>query len=149
MDQLEVSIVIPCLNEAKTLANVIRIAQEALVGYEGEVIVADNGSTDGSQAIAESLGAHLVNVKLRGYGSALTGGIEASRGRYVLIGDADESYDFNELGRFIEKLREGNDYVMGTRLKGQIDEGAMPPLHRYLGTPVLTFLVNAFFRHRN
>lgn len=146
MGELDISIVIPCLNEAKTLPNVIAAAQAALAHYKGEVIVADNGSSDSSPEIARQLGARVVNVPLRGYGSALTGGIEAARGRYILIGDANESYEFSEIGRFMSKLQEGYEYVMGTRLRGHIEDGAMPPMHRYVGTPVLTWLVNTFFR---
>ncbi len=134
MSELELSIVIPCLNEAKTLPLVIESAKAALTNYNGEVIVADNGSTDGSTDIARSLGARVVEVPLKGYGSALSGGIEESKGKYILIGDADCSYDFGETERFVSKLRDGYEYVIGTRLRGQIDEGAMPNLHRYLGT---------------
>ncbi|MBX9952670.1 MAG: glycosyltransferase family 2 protein [Candidatus Obscuribacterales bacterium] len=144
-EEVELSIVIPCLNEVKTLPLVIEAAKEAVANRTGEVIVADNGSTDGSQELALSLGVRVVDVPLKGYGSALTGGIEASVGRYILIGDADCSYDFAETDRFVDKLKEGYEYVIGTRLKGTIDDGAMPNLHRYLGTPVLTWLVNLFF----
>jgi glycosyltransferase involved in cell wall biosynthesis len=146
-DKLEVSIVIPCLNEERTLGNVIRTAFSALgkFNYNGEVIISDNGSTDASVQIAESLGARVAHAKLRGYGAALSCGIESARGRYVVIGDADESYDFMQIDRFIEPLRTGVDFVMGSRLNGDIEPGAMPVLHRYLGTPVLTFLINFFF----
>jgi glycosyltransferase involved in cell wall biosynthesis len=143
----EVTIVIPCLNEQKTVGNVVDTALNAFAtyGYEGEVIVADNGSTDGSQQIAIDRGARVVPVALRGYGSALTEGILSAAGRYVIVGDADESYDFMEINKFVPVLREGKDFVIGTRLQGVIEPGAMPSLHRYLGTPVLTTLINLFF----
>ncbi len=138
----------PCLNEAETLAVCIRKALGCLSenGISGEVIVADNGSTDGSQAIAEAEGARVVPVEAKGYGNALMGGIEAARGRYVIMGDADDSYDFSALGPFIEKLRKGNDLVMGNRFWGGIAPGAMLALHRYLGNPVLSGLGRLFFR---
>jgi glycosyltransferase involved in cell wall biosynthesis len=144
---LEVSIVIPCLNEEKTLKNVIDTAHAALTkyGYRGEVVVADNGSTDRSREIAIENGARVVEVSLKGYGSALTAGFEGSLGQFVIIGDADESYDFMEIDRFVEKWKQGYEFVMGTRLRGSIEPGAMPNSHRYLGTPVLTFLINLFF----
>ena len=140
--------VIPCLNEAETLAVCIRKALGCLSEnvISGEVIVADNGSTDGSQAIAEAEGALVVSVEAKGYGNALMGGIEATRGRYVIMGDADDSYDFSALMPFIEKLREGNDLVMGNRFRGGIAPGAMPALHQYLGNPVLSGLGRLFFR---
>ncbi len=145
---VELSIVIPCLNEAETLASVIRKAHEGarragVTAYE--IVVADNGSTDGSQAIAEAEGARLVHVPVKGYGAALQGGIQAAQGRYVIMGDADDSYDFAAIEPFVEKLRAGYQLVMGTRLKGEIKPGAMPFLHQYLGNPVLTFLGNLFF----
>jgi glycosyltransferase involved in cell wall biosynthesis len=137
----ELSIVLPCLNEAETLAGVIDRARKFLLAYnvDGEVLVADNGSTDGSVQIAEELGARVINVSAKGYGSALIGGIEAASGKFVAIGDADQSYDFMDLMPFVEKLREGSDLVMGNRFLGGIGRGAMPPLHRYLGNPVLSF----------
>jgi glycosyltransferase involved in cell wall biosynthesis len=143
----EVSVVMPCLNEAETLATCIRKARWALreAGIDGEVIVADNGSTDGSQAIALQEGARLVQVTARGYGNALVGGITAARGKYVIMGDADASYDFTAIGPFVAKLREGYDLVMGNRFKGGIKPGAMPPLHRYLGNPVLSAVGRLFF----
>jgi glycosyltransferase involved in cell wall biosynthesis len=145
---IEFSIVIPCLNEANTLGRVIRKAQRSLerAGIRGEVIVADNGSTDGSQAIAQDLGAQVIAVERKGYGAALRGGFAAARGRYIIMGDADDSYDFEALDPFFEKLREGHHLVMGTRLKGEIIDNAMRPLHRWLGNPVITFLGNLFFR---
>ena len=145
---LELSIVMPCLNEAETLETCIRKAQQSLQNLDiaGEVIIADNGSTDGSQAIAQAMGARVVPVKDKGYGSALMGGISAARGKYVIMGDADDSYDFTNLGPFIEKLRQGYDLVMGNRFKGGIKPGAMPKLHKYLGNPVLTAIGRLFFR---
>ncbi len=145
---IELTIVMPCLNEAETLGTCIRKALESLRKHDiaGEVVVADNGSSDGSQAIATGLGARVVHVPQRGYGAALAGGIEAARGRYVIMGDADDSYDFSNLIPFVQKLREGYDLVMGNRFLGGIEAGAMPPLHRYLGNPVLTGLGRLFFR---
>jgi hypothetical protein len=147
MDELELTIVMPCLDEAETLEVCIRKAQESLEknGIEGEVVIADNGSRDGSQDIARRLGARVVPVPIRGYGAALQGGIEAARGRFVIMGDADDSYDFSNLMPFVEKLREGYDLVMGNRFRGGIAPGAMPPLHRYLGNPVLTGIGRLFF----
>lgn len=145
---IELSIVIPCLNEAETIETVIAKALDALnhANISGEVVVADNGSTDGSQALAENCGARVVPIPQRGYGAALIGGITAAQGRYVLMGDADDSYDFTAIQPFIDKLREGYDLVMGTRMKGTILPGAMPPLHRWLGNPVLTAIGNLLFR---
>ena len=145
---LELSIVMPCLNEAETLATCIEKAQGFLSasGVAGEIIVADNGSTDGSQEIARRLGARVVAVPERGYGSALHGGITAARGRYVIFGDSDDSYDFSKLGAFLERLRAGDALVMGNRFRGGILPGAMPPLHRYLGNPVLSAIGRLFFR---
>jgi hypothetical protein len=144
---LEVSVVMPCLNEAETLATCIVKAQQALCENKihGEVIVADNGSTDGSQTIATRLGARLVPVPARGYGNALMGGITAAQGRFIIMGDADDSYDFADIMLFLAKLREGYDLVMGNRFKGGIKPGAMPPLHQYLGNPVLTGIGRLFF----
>ena len=146
-DTCELSIVMPCLNEAETLAVCLTKAQQFLQshGVKGEVVVADNGGTDGSMAIAEAHGARLVQVPGRGYGSAVMGGIAAARGRFVIIGDADDSYDFTDLWPFLEKLREGYDLVMGNRFKGGIKPGAMPLLHRYLGNPVLSAIGAWFF----
>jgi glycosyltransferase involved in cell wall biosynthesis len=145
---LELTIVMPCLNEAETLEVCIRKALRSLHenGIAGEVVIADNGSTDGSQAIAERLGARVVPVPVRGYGAALQGGIEAARGRFVIMGDADDSYDFSNLMPFVAKLREGYELVMGNRFLGGIRPGAMPPLHRYLGNPVLTGIGRLFFK---
>ena len=137
----------PCLNEAETLDRCILKIRAALEFHKiaGEVIVADNGSTDGSQAIAAFLGARVVSVQERGYGSALRGGIEAARASYVLMGDADDSYDFGHVHRFIKALDAGADLVMGNRFKGGISPHAMPPLHRYLGNPVLTAVGRILF----
>jgi hypothetical protein len=150
MDQpaeVELSIVLPCLNEAETLGVCVKQARAFLEahGLSGEVIVADNGSTDGSQQIANALGARIVHVPARGYGAALIGGIEAARGKFVAMGDADDSYDFGTLMPFVEALRGGADLVMGNRFQGGIAKGAMPPLHKYLGNPVLSFLGRTFF----
>jgi glycosyltransferase involved in cell wall biosynthesis len=144
---LEVSIIMPCLNEAETLAVCIKKAQRFITENElaGEVIIADNGSNDGSQDIARRLNARVVNVPAKGYGSALKGGIEAARGKYIIMGDADDSYDFSNLNPYIKKLRNGYDLVMGNRFKGGIASGAMPFLHRYLGNPVLTGIGKLLF----
>jgi glycosyltransferase involved in cell wall biosynthesis len=147
-EDLEVSIVMPCLNEAATIERCITKATHALRadGFRGEVIIGDNGSTDGSQEIARRLGARVIDVAARGYGAALQGGIAAARGRYVIIGDADDSYDFSRIEPYVTKLREGYDLVMGNRFLGGIAPGAMPRLHRYLGNPVLTTIGRIFFR---
>ena len=147
----EVSIVMPCLNEADTLASCIAKATQAIKARNlaGEIIVADNGSTDGSQAIATQLGARLINVRERGYGSALMAGIAAARGKFIIMGDADDSYDFREAPKFLEKLREGFDIVQGCRLPtggGTILQGAMPFLHRTWGNPMFSFLARWWFR---
>lgn len=137
----------PCLNEARTLAICINKAKAFIerAHIVGEVIVADNGSTDGSQEIAESLGARLIAVPVRGYGAALKAGIDAARGQFVIMGDSDDTYDFSALEPFVEKLREGHDVVLGNRFRGGIRDGAMPPLHRYFGNPLLTLLARIFF----
>jgi glycosyltransferase involved in cell wall biosynthesis len=141
----------PCLDEAETIGICIEKAQRAMRehGIAGEVIVADNGSSDGSAAIAEALGAHVVHVSARGYGNALMGGIGAARGRFVIMGDADDSYDFLEIPRFVEKLREGYDLVQGCRLEsggGRVAPGAMPFLHRWWGNPMFSWLARRWFR---
>lgn len=147
MSDLTVTILMPCLNEAETLAFCVRQAVAALRdnNVAGEVLIADNGSTDGSQQIAVDEGARVVAVPVRGYGAALMTGIENARGKYVLMADADASYDFGHLPRFLAKLEEGNDLVMGNRFSGEIKPGAMPPLHKYLGNPVLSFIGRLFF----
>jgi glycosyltransferase involved in cell wall biosynthesis len=147
-DAIELSVVMPCLNESATVGACVQKALGAMkqLGIRGEVIVADNGSTDGSQQIAVEHGARVVPIQLRGYGSALQGGIAAARGQFILMGDADESYDFTQLGGFIGKLREGYDLVMGNRFQGGILPGAMPALHRYLGNPVLTGIGRLFYK---
>ncbi len=144
----ELTILMPCLNEAETLARCIAKARGFLAksGVAGEVLIADNGSTDGSQAIAEASGARVVAVPQRGYGSALQAGIRAARGTFVIMGDSDDSYDFSALDAFVEKLRQGYQLVMGNRFRGGIKPGAMPPLHRYFGNPVLTAIGRLFFR---
>ena len=147
MSELLVTLLMPCLNEAETLAFCVRQAVAALRdnNIAGEVVVADNGSTDGSQQIATDEGARVVPVPVRGYGAALLAGIEAARGKYILMADADASYDFGQLPRFLTKLEAGNDLVMGNRFSGEIKPGAMPPLHRYLGNPVLSYIGRLFF----
>ena len=146
-EAIEVSVVMPCLNEAETLESCIAKAQRALreAGIAGEVVVADNGSADGSVEIAERMGAKVVNVRARGYGNALMGGIAVASGKYVVMGDADDSYDFGHIPRFVEQLRGGADVVMGNRFRGGIEKDAMPALHRYLGNPLLTWLGRLFF----
>ena len=145
---MELTILMPCLNEAETLATCVRKARAFLdaSGVRGEVLVADNGSSDGSQRIAMEEGARVVEVVRKGYGAALAGGIAAAQGRFVIMGDADDSYDFSKLMPFVEQLRQGSDLVMGNRFRGGIAPGAMPFLHRYLGNPVLSFLGRLFFR---
>lgn len=147
-DSIELSIVMPCLNEAKTLEVCIQKALGFLerAGVAGEVIVADNGSTDGSQALAERLGARVVAVPRKGYGAALKGGFESARGRYLVMGDSDDSYDFSALAPFLERLRAGDDLVVGNRFRGGIAPGAMPPLHQYFGNPLLSLFAKVFFR---
>lgn len=147
-ETIEVSVVMPCLNEAETLGICIGKAQRALreANVAGEIVVADNGSSDGSVEIAERLGARVVHVKARGYGNALMGGIAAASGKYIVMGDADDSYNFGHVLRFLEPLRQGADLVMGNRFRGGIQKAAMPPLHRYFGNPALTWLGRLFFR---
>ncbi len=147
---MELTVVMPCLDEAETVATCVRKARRFLAdnGISGEVVVADNGSTDGSQRLAADAGARVVPVGEKGYGNALMGGIIAARGRYVIMGDADDSYDFTGLMPFVEELRNGADLVMGNRFKGGIAPGAMPPLHRYLGNPVLSFIGRLLFRSK-
>ena len=146
--QLEFSIVMPCLNEAPTLGICIEKARASLekVGIAGEIVVADNGSTDNSRLIASDRGARVVPVTVRGYGNALAGGIAAASGRYVIMGDADDSYDFSRLEAFVQKLRDGCDLVVGNRFKGGIEPHSMPLLHRVLGNPILSFIGRRLFR---
>jgi glycosyltransferase involved in cell wall biosynthesis len=147
-ESVELTVVMPCLNEALTIAGCVREALAALAdsGISGEVLIADNGSTDGSPAIAAAAGARVVPVSAKGYGHALRGGIAAARGRFILMGDADGSYDFRHLPRFVERLRAGADLVMGNRFRGGVQPGAMPWKNRHLGNPVLSFLGRLFFR---
>src|SRR6266851_4400260 len=144
----ELTVLMPCLNEAETLGTCISKAKVSIksLGLKGEVLIADNGSTDGSQDIARGLGARVVNVERKGYGNAIMRGIATAHGKYVIMGDSDDSYDFSTLGPFVEKLREGYDLVMGNRFLGGIQPGAMPPLHRYMGNPVLTTIGRLFFK---
>mgnify|MGYP000992116036 CR=1 FL=1 len=144
---LELTILMPCLNEALTIPACVKKAQAFLRDHqiEGEVVVADNGSTDGSRELATQLGARVVPVPVRGYGAALAAGIESARGRFVIMGDSDDSYDFSALLPFVEKLREGYELVMGNRFRGGIAPGAMPPSHRYFGNPMLTWVGRLFF----
>lgn len=145
---VDVSVVIPCLNEAKSIGICVEKAICAFrsAGLRGEVVVADNGSTDGSTDVAAKLGARIVRVAQRGYGSALRAGIAAAQGAFIIMGDADDSYDFGEVPRFVEKWRQGNDVVMGNRFRGEIKRGAMPWHHKYVGNPALSSLLNLFFR---
>ena len=149
-DSLELTILMPCLNEAETVSICVAKARSFLArtGIAGEVLIADNGSSDGSVALAERGGARVVAVAERGYGAALRAGIAAARGRFVIMGDADDSYDFSKLDQFVAKLRDGWDLVMGNRFAGGIAPGAMPVLHRYLGNPVLSLIGRLFFRAR-
>jgi glycosyltransferase involved in cell wall biosynthesis len=144
---LELSVVMPCLNESRTLGTCIQKVQSTMqrLGIRGETIVADNGSSDGSQSLAKQLGARVIPISERGYGSALRGGIAAARGKFVIMGDSDDSYDFTQLGGFLDKLNRGYDLVMGNRFQGGIRPGAMPFLHRFLGNPVLSWLGRLFF----
>jgi hypothetical protein len=148
MTPVELTILMPCLNEALTLPTCIRKAQAFLdrSGVLGEIVIADNGSTDGSQQIATAHGARVVHVPMRGYGAALQAGIAAAGGRFVVMGDSDDSYDFSTLDGYMAELRAGKHLVMGNRFLGGIEPGAMPPLHKYLGNPVLSFIGRLFFR---
>jgi hypothetical protein len=145
--EYEVSFVMPCLNEANSLVGCIRAAQKCIRdnNLSAEIVIADNGSTDGSQDLARAAGARVVDVVEKGYGNALTGGIRAAKGRYIIMGDSDMSYDFGEGMKFVEKLRAGYELVMGNRFRGGIVPGAMPPLHRYFGNPFLSLLGKFFF----
>ncbi|WP_431109629.1 glycosyltransferase family 2 protein [Winogradskyella poriferorum] len=145
---IELSIVMPCLNEAETLETCIKKAQSFFdtKKVDGEIIIADNGSTDNSVEIAKANNAIVVHAKQKGYGSALKTGIESANGTYIIMGDADDSYDFSNLSPYLNKLREGNDLVMGNRFKGGIEKDAMPFLHKHLGNPVLSFIGRLFFK---
>src|SRR4029077_15582060 len=144
--EFELTILMPCLNEAETLATCVRKAKGFLarIGISGEVLIADNGSTDDSRRIAEALGARVISIQQKGYGAALMGGIEAARGQYTVMGDADDSYDFASIDQFIDRLRGGADLVIGNRFN-RIQPGAMPLMHRYLGNPLLSFIGRLFF----
>ena len=145
---MELTILMPCLNESRTLKTCIDKAMKFLKdnNIDGEILIADNGSTDGSQDIAKNAGARVVDIPEKGYGAALIGGCNAAFGKYVIMGDSDDSYDFLNLMPFVEKLREGYELVMGNRFKGGIEKGAMPPLHKYLGNPVLSFIGRVLYR---
>ena len=147
-DELLVSVVIPALNEAESIVACVRRSIDTMGdhGIRGEVIVADNGSTDGTPDLAREAGARVINEQRKGYGSAYLAGFASARGKYIVMGDADETYDFSEIARFIEPLEDGADFVMGSRLRGKIHPGAMPWLHRYVGNPVLTGVLNLFFK---
>ncbi|HEY2805431.1 MAG TPA: glycosyltransferase family 2 protein [Gemmatimonadales bacterium] len=150
MSDFDVSVVMPCLNEAASVAGCVEQARTAMskAGLAGEVVIADNGSTDGSPDIAARAGARVVIVERRGYGAAYLGGLSAARGRYIVMGDADGTYDFNDIPAFVNKLKEGNDLVIGSRFAGTILPGAMPWLHQYIGNPVLTGILGIFFGQR-
>ncbi len=147
-ESINVSVVIPCLNEEKTVAICVRKALKSLhkLGQKGEVVVADNGSVDNSIKMAQEAGAKVINVPVKGYGSALIEGILAAKGTYIIMADADDSYNFEELSPFLQKLKQGYDFVIGNRFKGKIEKGAMPFLHRCFGTPFLTLIMNLFFK---
>lgn len=147
---IEVSVVMPCLNEAGSVERCVRIAKEALerAGLNGEVVVSDNGSTDGSPELATAAGARVVHAAMRGYGAAYLEGLRAARGRYMILGDADGTYDFAAAPAFVAKLREGNDVVLGSRMRGTILPGAMPWLHRWVGNPALSLILSLFFGRR-
>ncbi len=146
MDDIELTVIMPCLNEEKTLGICIQKAVDCMrrLSIAGEVVIADNGSTDRSCEIAKTMGARVIHIEEKGYGAALIGGIKAASGRYVIMGDSDDSYDFSSLDGFMDLLRKGSDLVMGNRFWGGIEAGAMPPLHRYIGNPILSFLGRVF-----
>ncbi len=148
MDNIELTILMPCLNEEATIGKCIDEAKRFIdeAGIVAEILIADNGSTDASTSIARGLGAEVTNISEKGYGNALIGGIKAARGRYIIMGDCDMSYDFYHLDGFLQKLREGNDLVMGNRFAGGIEKGAMPFSHRYIGVPFLSLLGRIKYR---
>ncbi|HET8673603.1 MAG TPA: glycosyltransferase family 2 protein, partial [Thermoleophilaceae bacterium] len=148
VDEPLVSVVIPALNEAESIEACVRRSLDTMRthGIAGEVVVSDNGSDDGTPDLARAAGARVIYEQRKGYGSAYLAGFAAARGKYIVMGDADETYDFGEIARFVEPLEEGADLVMGSRLRGHIHPGAMPWLHRYVGNPVLTGVLNLFFR---
>src|SRR5271170_6378927 len=150
-EPVELTILMPCLNEAETLARCIEKAKLGIQrsGVRGEIVIADNGSTDGSQAIAEKLGVRLVPVKEKGYGAALIGGVRAASGKWIIMGDADGSYDFSDVNGFVKKFQAGDELIMGCRLPiggGTISPGAMPWKNRWIGNPVLSFIGRLFFK---
>jgi len=147
-NNIELSIVMPCLNEAETLKSCIIKAKKYMHdnNVKGEIVIGDNGSTDGSQNIGKECGVRVINISVKGYGSALIGAINAAHGKYVIMGDADDSYDFSNLNPFLEKLREGYDFVIGNRFKGGMQPEAMPFLNKYLGNPALSFIGQLFIR---
>lgn len=147
-EELELTILMPCLNEAKTLEICIKKAFKSLEenNINGEVLISDNGSTDGSKEIAKRCGARIIEVETKGYGSALIEGIKAANGKFIIMGDSDDSYDFSNIMPFVEKLREGYELVMGNRYKGGIEKGAMPWSHKYIGTPVISFIGRVFYK---
>ena len=150
MEKLELTILMPCLNEEETLEKCIKKAKKFLKrsNINGEILIADNGSTDNSIEIAKRNKARVINVKTKGYGSALIAGTKEAYGKYVIMGDSDDSYDFLHLEAFVEKLREGYDLVMGNRFLGGIEDGAMPFSHRYIGNPFLSFLGRLFYKSK-
>lgn len=146
--EIEVSVVMPCLNEEETLGICIEKAQSTLksLGIVGEVIIADNGSTDDSVAIAQNLDVHVVHQQTRGYGAAYLAGFAAAKGQYIIMGDSDNTYDFTDIERFITPLQQGFDFVIGNRFKGEILHGAMPWANRYIGNPILSGMLRLLFR---
>lgn len=146
INDIELTVLMPCLNEEKTLGICIQKATDCIrrLGISGEVVIADNGSTDRSCEIAQKMGARVIHIEEKGYGAAVIGGIKAALGRYIVMGDSDDSYDFSSLDGFINLLRQGSDLVMGNRFLGGIEKDAMPPLHRYIGNPILSFLGRVF-----
>ena len=144
MKQIELTILIPALNEEETIAICIEKAKGFIKenNIEAEILIANNNSTDKTEEVAKSLGARIINVETKGYGAALIEGTKKAKGKYIIMGDADDSYNFLEISDFLQELKNGHDFVIGNRLKGKIEKGAMPFLHRYIGTPVLSFLIS-------